>query len=97
MPCEAKTFYESSNGDRWLIARDPASDRVFVQHQANLPSGGHATEIEVSRFLAPDSGGPEHQALRELVLDERSRTGGTGSRSQSRMTLGGKCARVLSG
>lgn len=71
MPCEARTFYESSNGDRWLVARDPETDRVFVQHQANLPSGGNVSEIEVSRFLAADPGGPEHEALRRLVLAAR--------------------------
>lgn len=70
MPCTT-TFYESSNGDKWLLARDPATDRVFVQHQANLPSGGHVTHIEVSRFLALDAAGPEHEALRRLV-DEAS-------------------------
>jgi len=63
-----KTFYESSNGDRWLLARDPATDRVFVQHQANLPSGGDITDIEVSRFLELDAG-PEHEALRRLVKE----------------------------
>ena len=67
MPRQAKTFYESSNGDRWLIARDPETDRVVVQHQANPPSGANLTEIEVDRFLAADAGGPEHRALRELV------------------------------
>jgi hypothetical protein len=67
MPCAARMFYESSNGDRWLIARDPATYRVFVQHHANPPSGGHVTDIEVSRFLALDAAGPEHEALRRLV------------------------------
>ena len=67
MPSEAKTFYESSNGDRWTVVREPATDRVLVQHQANLPSGGQVTEMEVSRFLAADARGPEHQALRRLV------------------------------
>src|SRR4051812_39209207 len=55
MPCEAKTFYESPNGDRWLIARDPETDRIFIRHEANLPSGGHVTDMEVSRFLATEA------------------------------------------
>jgi hypothetical protein len=42
-------------------------DRVFVQHQANLPSGGHVTEIEISRFLGLNAAGPEHDASRRLV------------------------------
>jgi hypothetical protein len=67
MPLEAKMFYGSSNGDRWLIARDPETDRVFVRHEANRPSGGHVTDMEVSRFLAAEAAGPEHQALRRLI------------------------------
>jgi len=67
MPCEARTFRESSNGDRWRIVRNPDTDQVFVQHLANLPSGGHVTEIGVSRFLRLDATGPEHDALRRLV------------------------------
>lgn len=66
---QTKVFYESSNGDRWLLARDVETSRVYVQHQANLPSGGHVTKIEVSSFLAAGAAGPEHQALRRLVED----------------------------
>ena len=74
MRCEVTTFYESSNGDKWLIARDPATDHVFVQHRANLPSGGHVTDVEVSRFLRADAAGPEHQALRRLIEELRQPT-----------------------
>jgi hypothetical protein len=27
-----REIYCSSNGDRWLLARDPGSGRVFVRH-----------------------------------------------------------------
>ena len=69
MAVTTKAFFESSNGDVWLLARDPVTGRVFIQHQANLPSGGHLSEIEVSRFLAADATGPEHQALRRLISE----------------------------
>jgi len=35
-----REIYRSSNGDRWLLARDPETGRVFVRHEPNLPSGG---------------------------------------------------------
>jgi hypothetical protein len=59
--------FTSSNGDRWLLLRDPADGRSFVRHEANLASGGHVTEIGLSAFLAADRGGPEHQALWLLI------------------------------
>jgi hypothetical protein len=36
-----RELYHSSNGDRWHLARDPDTGRVFIRHQANVPSGGH--------------------------------------------------------
>ena len=62
-----KELYRSSNGDRWLLARAPDSGRVFVQHQANLASGGRASEIELGPFLSRGTPGPEHQALLRLI------------------------------
>jgi hypothetical protein len=43
----------------------PDSGRVFIKHQANLPSGGHMAEIEIGVFLNPGKG-PEHQELMPL-------------------------------
>jgi hypothetical protein len=28
-----REIYRSSNGDRWLLARDPETGRVFVRHE----------------------------------------------------------------
>ena len=63
----ARIFYVSSNGDRWVLLRDPTDGRSFVRHEANPASGGHVTEIGLSAFLAADRGGPEHQALWLLI------------------------------
>jgi len=61
-----RQLYHSSNGDRWYLARDPDSRRVFVRHQANLPSGGHVADIEVGVFLSQNNG-PEQQELLRLI------------------------------
>lgn len=67
MGVETRTLYESANGDRWLLARDRATGRVHVRHEANLPSGGRVSEIEIGAFLAAGGHGPEHQALLRLI------------------------------
>jgi hypothetical protein len=64
---QARELYASANGDRWLLARDPGTGRVFVRHEPNLASGGRATELRIADFLARDAGGPEHQALLRLI------------------------------
>ncbi len=64
---QARELYASTNGDRWLLARDPGTGRVFVRHEPNLASGGRATELGIGEFLARDAGGPEHQALLRLI------------------------------
>jgi hypothetical protein len=61
-----RELYYSSNGDRWHLTRDPDTGRVFIRHQANLPSGGHVTDIEVGVFLGQGKG-PEHQELLRLI------------------------------
>jgi hypothetical protein len=61
-----RELYHSPNGDRWHLARDPDTGRVFVKHQANLPSGGHMAEIEIGVFLNKGHG-PEHQELLRLI------------------------------
>jgi hypothetical protein len=62
-----RTLYLSSNGDRWLLARETDSGRVFVRHQANLPSGGRVTDLDVGAFLAAGPPGPQHQELLRLI------------------------------
>jgi hypothetical protein len=40
---------------------------VFVQHEANQPSGGRVSQIESGAFLNNGGLGPEHQALLRLI------------------------------
>lgn len=60
-------FYESSNGDTWLLSQDPVTSVRAILHRPNLQSGGHASYITVDKFLAEGATGPEHQALRQLI------------------------------
>jgi hypothetical protein len=62
-----REFYESENGDRWFLARDTHSGRVFVRHEPNLPSDGHPSDIELYDFLRKGAAGPEHQELIRLI------------------------------
>lgn len=62
-----RTLYRSSNGDRWRLARDAETGRVFVRHEANPSSGGRTTEITIGAFLGADARGPEHQELLRLI------------------------------
>jgi len=61
-----RELYHSSNGDRWTLCSED-DGRVFVRHEANLPSGGTFTQIELSDFLSHGKGGPEQQALLALI------------------------------
>lgn len=63
---ETRQLYRSPNGDSWFLARDPATGSAFVRHQANAPSGGQVTDIELGAFLSA-SGSPEHEALLRLI------------------------------
>jgi hypothetical protein len=46
-----REIYHSENGDKWLLCKD-ADQRVYIQHWANLSSGGKVTRIEIGAFLA---------------------------------------------
>src|SRR5258708_30720809 len=59
-----RELYSSPNGDRWHLCKD-ASGRVFVLHQANIPSGGQISQIELRDFLTRGCG-PEQQALLQM-------------------------------
>jgi hypothetical protein len=63
---ETRQLYRSPNGDSWFLVRDPASGSAFVRHQANVPSGGHVTDIELGAFLSSPQN-PEHEALLRLI------------------------------
>jgi hypothetical protein len=62
-----REIYCSANGDRWLLARDPDTARVFVRHEPNLPSGGQVADIELGAFLIATGNGPEKQELLRLI------------------------------
>ena len=75
MPVEKRELYSSANGDKWLLAREPETERLFVRHEANIPSGGRVTDIDIGAFLSKDRRHPDHQALLRLIgtLVERDR------------------------
>jgi len=56
-----------ANGDRWLLARNPDTGRVFVRHEPNLPSGGQVADIEIGAFLIAAGNGPKKQELLWLI------------------------------
>jgi hypothetical protein len=43
------------------------TERVFVRHEPNAPSGGHVSDLDIGTFLAPGPLNPEHQALLRLI------------------------------
>ena len=61
-----REFYASSNGDRWFLVRDEAG-QAFVRHQANEPSGGQSTRVDIGPFLTRGPPGPEHEELLRLI------------------------------
>src|ERR1700732_266153 len=64
MTLQRRELYRSApNGDRWSLVREPASERVFIEHEPNASSGGQTTHIEIGDFLVGGGHGPEHQAL----------------------------------
>ena len=63
---EMKQLYRSPNGDAWFLARDPVTGSPIVRHQANAPSGGQVTDIELGAFLG-GPGSPEHEALLRVI------------------------------
>jgi hypothetical protein len=67
MPTGKRELYCSPNGDRWFLARDFATGNVFIRHEANIPSGGRVTEIDIGTFLDGGERHPEHQALLRLL------------------------------
>src|SRR5437868_8602852 len=67
MQPDTREIYTSSNGDKWLLAREPESGRVFVKHIPNLPSGGNTSDIDIGAFLCERSYGPQHIELLRLI------------------------------
>jgi len=67
MPLAKRELYISPNGDRWFLARGPETGSLFVRHEANVPSGGHVTDLDISAFLSVGRRNPEHLALLRLI------------------------------
>jgi hypothetical protein len=68
MTLQRRELYRSApNGDQWSLVREPASERVFIEHEPNVFSGGQTTHIEIGDFLVRGGHGPEHQALLRLI------------------------------
>jgi hypothetical protein len=64
---KARELYRSTNGHRWSLIRHSGSERVFVRHEPNLPSGGRSSDITIGDFRARGGHGPEHQELLRLI------------------------------
>jgi hypothetical protein len=62
-----REIYQSANGDRWYLVCDHETGQVYVKHQANIPSGGQTTHIEIGAFLSRGGKSPEHVALLRLI------------------------------
>jgi len=62
-----RQLYRSPNGDAWFLARDPATGKAFVKHQANATSGGQVTDIDIGAFLSGGEQHPEQEALLRLI------------------------------
>ena len=62
-----KEFAASSNGDRWLLGREQDTGIAYVLHEANQPSGGTVTQIDIGTFLNRGPITPEHYALLRLI------------------------------
>jgi hypothetical protein len=59
-------IYASSNGDKWLLARDEAGE-AFVRHIPNPASNGKPSEIEIASFLSRDTGSPQRKRLLHMI------------------------------
>jgi hypothetical protein len=46
----AREIYQSENGDRWYLAHDLGSGRVFVRHQPNLPPAASPATLSWASF-----------------------------------------------
>jgi hypothetical protein len=62
---QQRKIYQGENGDSWWLCRE--RETVFVLHEANLPSGGAITKIELPQFLSSSGNPPERQALLQII------------------------------
>lgn len=59
---DGEVFYESQNGDRWLLATD-VGGRQFVRHIPNPSSAGVVELTDLGSFLNREPHSPQHHAL----------------------------------
>ena len=64
---DRRELYRSPTGDAWFLGRDPSDGRAVVVHEANRPSGGQVSCIDLAAFLSHDAHAPEAQALLRLI------------------------------
>jgi len=43
------------------------TERVFVRHEPNVPSGGQVSDLDIGTFLSRGPLNPEHQALLRFI------------------------------
>ena len=67
MTVATRLLYQIPGGDRWHLARDTDTGRVFVRHEANLSSGGRVSDVDIGAFLGAGGLGPEQQELLRLI------------------------------
>jgi hypothetical protein len=67
MSVKTRELYSSPNGDQWLLCRESDTQRVFIRHEPNASSGGHASDIDIGTFLTRGPLNPEHQVLLRLI------------------------------
>lgn len=63
---DRRELYRSPNGDAWFLGRDPSDGRAVIIHEANRPSGGQVSCMDLGQFLTQGDG-PEQQALLRLI------------------------------
>jgi hypothetical protein len=62
---QQRKIYQSENGDTWWLCRQGGG--VFVLHQANLPSGGAVSKLELDQFLMSGRNSPGKLALLDMI------------------------------
>jgi hypothetical protein len=72
-PTAEELIYESSNGDRWSLAPDPATGARAVIHVPNARSGGRTSYISIEKFLAEGANAPRTSGAEAVVRDVRWR------------------------
>jgi hypothetical protein len=58
--------YSSENGDHWSLVSDGAGERIYVRHEAKIPTGWTVTYTDARDFFRQHVTGPHVTAL--LVL-----------------------------